>query len=949
MLGKFVAGEGKRPCRVLLVGEGPGKMEASIGRPFVGAAGEELNRYLLMQAGLRRSDCFITNIVRYRTDAENSDPTLEDIARDEHHLWKEIAEVRPEIIVTVGKIATQYFLGNVEMEFVFGLPQWSDKVPGVTVFPVFHPAAGLHQADRFSQLIYHSFNQLGKFLRGEMRHEVDRYPNPVYMECTAPKSLEGATIGLDTEGLTYNPWGLSYSTAEGTGFVVKAKNAKQFPIKSAEKVILHHALHDIPVLRAMGVDIDSCFDRLDDTMLMAHLLCVEPKRLKALSYRHARIKMDEYEDITHEAENRISYDYLQQVLSYKCVECNGIGELDVPYKKQPKCKKCADGLVLPTCKDCNGYGKVTAQEGEFDQEWLIKQLVGIGALIDPPKETKCKTCKGKGKVKDESQEYPVCETCSGTGYQSKFKRVKCEQCSGDGTGWSLPECQLTFNDDFTPRLYQPQSIGRILRRLCDGESGYRKGWRDLRSRIGSTTDYIEQRVGRMPETTLDDVNYAKAIHYSAQDADGTLRVYNKLQPRITEMGLEQAYAIDKGIIPIIDRMHTNGILINRDHFRDLEHKFTLEQQNVQQELFDTVGNYFNPNSQDQVQVQLARLGYEGLDSTDERTLQTISINCENLNTKKVIDLILEHRELGKMLSTYVIPIQQQADKHDRVHTTFIITGPATGRLASKNPNLQNIPSRTERGRLIRQGFIAREGCVLLSCDLDQIELRVGAHISQDPNMIDNFLRGLDPHTATAAKIFKVAYDEVDSMLHRYPAKTINFGVFYGMSAGKLQSELALNNFFITMEEAKSFIREWFEAYPMVRTFMGNVHAEVRVNGYVRSLFGHIRYLPNVHSKDNRIREDALRQAVNTPIQGTAGELLKIAKANIWKRTMPDVQRMGYFEPLLTVHDELIFEVEEGLADMAGAMVSFEMANAAKLLVPLAAKAKSAKTWAELKG
>lgn len=182
MIGKFVAGEGPRPCKYFVVGEGPGRMEASIGRPFVGPAGKELNRYLLMQAGLRRDQCYITNLVKYQTNENNDDPTVEDIARDEHFLLEELAAVRPELIITVGKVATQYFLGDIEMEFVYGIPQKSEKWPDVTIMPCIHPAAGLHQADRFSQLVFASFLQLGKYLRGELDYILEDYPSPVYQE-----------------------------------------------------------------------------------------------------------------------------------------------------------------------------------------------------------------------------------------------------------------------------------------------------------------------------------------------------------------------------------------------------------------------------------------------------------------------------------------------------------------------------------------------------------------------------------------------------------------------------------------------------------------------------------------------------------------------------------------------------------------------------------------------
>lgn len=864
MLGKFVAGEGNTEADLFFVGEGPGRMEAALGRPFMGPAGQDLNRLLLTLCGLKREDVWITNLVRWRTDEDNRDPNSDEIARDEHFLLNELEFIKPTIVVPVGAVATRYFLGpDTDMEHVYGLPQRSERWPGVVLFPVYHPAAGLHQADRFSQLVYNSFKQLGKYLKGEVRRVIDQHPYPEYEETFWPsKPYPPRPVAIDTEGIPSRPWGLSYSWYPGDAHVVGYDAGKNFETNCYDKVIFHNALWDLPVLRSMGVHIP--YDKLEDTMIQAHLLCVEPKRLKALAYRHAGMVMEEYQDVIKEADDKISKTYLEKAFSFKCDTCKGEGEVSRPWKKNP----------------------------------------------------------------------------------NKFTKEKCSTCVGDGTSWPRPRPRLVFNDDFTAKIYTPQGIGRRLKTGLAGVSGFRKRWedwdRDLRAPV-------EAEIGPMPEVTLDDIEpRSRAINYSARDADATLRVYNAFRPRIHSMDLEKAYEIDKGIIPIIDRMHQNGILINKEYFYDLDKKFEKEQYKALEDLHSELGLYFNPSSPVQVKKELSKLGIKDLESTDERTLKLMLLNAKNEKVSKVTKLCLEYRELSKMRSTYTGPLPEKADDSSRIHTTFIITGPATNRLASKNPNLQNIPTATPRGNSIRGGFIAKPGCKLLSVDLSQIELRVGAHLANEVNMIAAFESGKDLHTLTASKMFGVPYDQVDPKKHRYPAKTISFGVFYGMSKYRLQGELAIEGLVISLEEAQAFIDAWFAAYPGIKPYMHRVQAEARQNSYVRTMFGHIRYVPNVHCKDDRIREEALRQAGNHPVQGTSGEILKIAMANIHSRIYPELNRIGYFEPLLTIHDELVFEIHETLAELASAMVSYEMENAVKLLVPLTSSYKIADNWSELK-
>ncbi len=866
MIGKFVQGEGPNGAHIMLVGEAPGKMEASIGRPFCGVSGAELNRYLLMQSGLRRKDCYVTNVVKYRPDEFNSDPSPQDIARDEPYLLAEIEQIKPKVIVPVGRIATSYFLGDIDLEFEYGLPHWSDKF-NCYIFPLYHPAAGLHQADRYSKLIYNGFKRLGQFLLGNLEWKRDNNPCK-YIETTA--FYHSPEIAVDTEGYPTKPWGLSYSGEAGTGYVL----TQVMPwLGTRSRYIFHNALWDLKVLRGLGYEIP--YDKIEDNMLVAHLLCLEPKKLKALAYREAGMEMEEYKDVIKEADERISRRFLEHVfLATRCTNCNGQGEQERPWKRNP----------------------------------------------------------------------------------DKFTKEKCEICSGDGTTLPKPETQLIFNSDFSSQLYTPQSLGKRLRGIIDSGSNYRDKWNKTDY---SSRKYIESTFGKLPQVSLDAVEpRERAITYSARDADATLRVYNKLRPRLKKMGLEEAYKIDLGCIPIIDRMHQNGILIDSQYLRDLDAKFATEQYQVLQKLYDEVGIYFSPTSPKQMKRELAKLGIPDLESTNERTLKLLKIQTDNPKVKAVIDLGLEFRELSKMRGTYTYRLIDEADENSRIHTTFILSAqegedsaeaPSTGRLSSRNPNLQNIPVGQGRGEMIRAAFIAKPGCSLLSVDLSQIELRVGAHLAHEAAMIEAFRSGKDLHTYTAAKMFNIPYDQVDKKKHRYPAKSINFGIFYGMTEYRLQSELAVEGITISLAEAKDFIEAWFAIYPGMREYMHNVQAEARQNYFVRTMFGRIRYLPNVHSKDPRAQAEALRQAGNHPVQGSSGDILKIAMANVHARIYPEFKDSGFcFEPLLSIHDEIIFEVSDEIAEYVAKRVAYEMEHAVKLDVPLLSSHVIAKDWSKLK-
>jgi uracil-DNA glycosylase family 4 len=938
LIGKFVIGTGPAPAEILACAEGPGEVEAMEGVPLVGASGLEFDRLLRRAAKVRRDDIFVTNLVRYRTDEDNRDPTEEEIKNDEPYLQAEIAAVNPRVILSIGRLATAYFLGihrdDIDFEKLRSIPHESPVYPGVTVFPVLHPAAGIHQADRYAHLLYNDFERFGLYLRGYLWKTLDEYPEPKYQEVPSFYS-DAEYVAVDTEGWIHRPWGLSASDTSGTGFVVK--NGGTFVTAPHTKLIMHYGLHDLPVLNAMGIEIDP--SNIEDTNIQAYLLGIEPKRLKCLAYKHCGMEMDEYEEVTKEAEERVSRAYLERILSAQCGTCEGRGEVTVPYKRSPKCKGC----------DGSGTEEVIPKRP-------AKNLKNAKALVEWEKEI------------DSLRKYNPCVVCFGTGKQSKTKIEKCPTCNGDGTTWEKPATVIVEEDDGSESNYNPQSVGRRARSILKSGTGFRSKWEDAHEAVKGP---VESVLGRMPITTLDEVaDQKRVIDYSSKDSDATLRVFHSLNPRIDEMDLRQAYEIDKAIVPIISRMQSNGILIDKDYFSDLGKEFEIAKREKKDLLQALVGYRLNPASSKQVgellyrklQLKAPKKTKKGDDeSTEEKALQMLTIKyADDERVKPIVEAILDYRELHKMLGTYIYPIPRQANKNDRVHTQFSITRTSTGRVASSNPNLSNIPTRTELGKRIRNGFLSRKGTVLLSVDLDQIELRVCAHLSQDQSMIDAFVGASrcfinialgkckchDIHRATGAKMFNVSPEEVTDF-QRGIGKKINFGVLYGMSENRLMNELALEGIRISKQEAKHFLQAWFKAYPGVTDYMEKCYAEARSKGYVRTMFGHIRYLPNVHSVLDRIREEALRQAGNAPIQGSAADIFKIALKSI-DTELPEMRLLGYCEPLLNIYDEVIFEVEEGIAEPIAARIEYVMSHAVELLVPLGAKGNTAKRWGELK-
>ncbi len=416
----------------------------------------------------------------------------------------------------------------------------------------------------------------------------------------------------------------------------------------------------------------------------------------------------------------------------------------------------------------------------------------------------------------------------------------------------------------------------------------------------------------------------------------------RLRGDVEAADLRQVYeTIDRPLVPVLLRMEQAGARVDLGALRELDAKLTSEMHRVGEEIYAASGHRFNINSPKQLGDVLfnkmdlpkpLKYGKGKVVSTAQDVLEELA------EVNAVPRMVLEYRHLAKLKSNYVDQLPVLADADGRVHTTFNQVGTATGRLSSTNPNLQNIPIKTELGREIRAAFIAAPGRVLLSADYSQIELRLMAHFSQDPLLVHAYKTGLDIHTLTASEVFGVPADRIDKTT-RNRAKAVNFGIVYGISPFGLAANLGIDQ-----KEARLYIDRYFERYAGVRAFIDRTLEETRATQKVRTLFGRSRPIPDIGSRNANLRGFAERTAVNTPLQGTAADLIKIAMIRIDRRLSSEGLKA---QMTLQVHDELLFDVPEDEAERVRALVKEEMESVIELSVPIVADAELGGNWRDL--
>ncbi len=451
-------------------------------------------------------------------------------------------------------------------------------------------------------------------------------------------------------------------------------------------------------------------------------------------------------------------------------------------------------------------------------------------------------------------------------------------------------------------------------------------------------------VGRgKAEINFSGVTVERAMEYSCEDADITLKVKAILEKQLKEdQNQELFHNLEMKLLPVLMDMEVSGIKIDIPFFREMSLSFTRRIRELEKEIFKEAGTDFNLNSPQ----QLAHILFERLElPAQKKTVKTKSSSTDvkvlkklALEGYKIPGLILQYRTLAKLKSTYLDALVKIVNpKTGRIHTSYNQTVAATGRLSSSNPNLQNIPIRGEEGREIRKGFIAEDGYYLLSADYSQVELRLFAHYSEDAALIEAFQMGQDIHTRTASEILGIPIADITPEKRRI-AKAINFGIIYGMGAKKLSDELNID-----IKVAREYIESYYNRYKGVARYRETMAELAKKQGYVTTLFNRRRYIPEINSDNNMIKAEAERIAINTPIQGTAADLIKMAMINIHAR----LKREGFkTRMLLQVHDELVFEVPEAEIAIIPDILKREMEDVYKLSVPLKVDAGYGKNWDE---
>lgn len=969
------------PNRIAIVGEGPGADEDIAGVPFVGKSGEELDRGLDAHS-IVPDDCFITNIGRV-FKVGNPDPTQEDIETWEELLHEELNTAKPLFIAAVGRISTRYFLGDVDMDAVHGIPyevvlDWLHNGNGgrVVIIPVVHPAAGFYSTELQAVTAY-DFSILGAVVKRKILPRnpeyADQYPTPKYTDLTDEATdlgiitlkLSGGTpadplpVAIDTEGLPGSPWGLSFSVQPGEAFNIRKVHRLALRIfynalikgirEGRLHVVLHNSLHDLRVLRELGIPLPD--GSYTDTMVLAYHLCIEPQGLKALAYRHAGMEMDSYDEIVQEAQDKIALEYYELMESLT-----------------------ADGITYATLE--RTYWEFAV--GVRDVKYVAATLELANAEIVVWKTKKVKTFKPKKVMVPASNPVSV----------GPFKYIE-------------PYSLLVRNADtgqLESKVKKPQQIDFRVRQAM---KAYRSGKitaAHLRKRWDSTDDLIvdlvEEVIGEMREASLDDVPLERAAVYAMRDADATRRIYPILKERHWAMGLTRIGKIDHDIIPMVDKMQEVGMPVDVEYFKRLSVDLAERALVVQQFIRDAFDVWINPNSGEQVADLLfskVEDGGYGLVPT-KQTKGTVDKETGEVKGKRgstvdkvleglrdehpIIPMILEYRGLHKAKTSFCDVAIRKAvlenvgiidDNGDFtgdyeqqwvVHCNFRITRVSSGRLSATKPNLMAVVGG-KLGEEIREGYIAGEGYTFAEWDLNQVEMRVMASEANDAFLISMFMADEDVHTGTADKMFnlnlKRPYNkrQVDKDKHRDPAKRTGFGVITGIQGPGLVDQMRLQGIIVSEDEATQWIVDWLAACPAVSRYMQACISEASQFGYVRDWAGRIRYLPGIHSPFRHIRAEAGRQSHSHKIQAGAQSIMKIAMHTVWVEVIPYWQDKGKFVvPVLQIHDALMlrlkgFNKEEMVELDAQVRAAFFSAAPDGFRIPLDAGSGTATTWGKL--
>ena len=950
--------------RVMIVGEAPAPNEGEGGEPWKGHAGQYLDA-LLAKSGLHRNDVILTNVTKCKP-SNGDDPTREqaNFCAD-RWLAKEVELFQPEIIMTLGKAATDYFVGEGEtIEHRHGIPQSlllqhdheHTPVDDTTILPAYHPSSGFYETANM-RFIQDDFAVLGKLVNGEaINRPTDTIP-PAYFEAERgwesdfDPALESGVIGLDTEIVEGKLWSVQTSAEPGQGVFFNADDWDNNWL-AGKRVTVHNYMFD-----SQFVDLP---EETDDTMVMAYVLGL-PQGLKELAWRLCGMEMKSYmETISgHRKDKAMAY------LKSAVPESSGMSDKEEDFWRFHQAHPDVYQVLCQLARDWKENSQkrkaaLSMRKLYEDARWMTN----VGA-------------------DDESYRLPnnhipfysrlVMEREEDLAGMFQTKKQK----HGDGNPLVEPELGVSWSDppliedlkwDSKTQSYgtvakTPQHITKKIKRIItdvesgkEGKNGPVDPWERWQKFDPRERAEIERDLGRMPDAHLGDIPRDEAVYYSARDPDASIRVRSVLNDQIDAKGLRFAYEIDRQTLPIAREMEKNGIRVNLRRLAWLSASYTIQMQEKSEEIFslldikrDGVVWRFNPNSDNELRkLFFVELGFRPTKLTKKTRLPSVEGDELAKIDHPVVKLIEEYRHLAHLKSSFSDPLQKFADKNDRIHTTVKTTRTGTGRWSMAKPNLMQIPTRTELGRQVREAFEAEVGFKLFTADYSQIEMRVVAHLSNCIPMIQMFKDGRDIHTETAAEIFGVRPEDVTSA-QRNPSKTTGFGVVYGLTAMGLYTQMqseGLDQY--TESDCEKFIKEYYRTKPGLKTWQDKTLSFARLNGYVADMFGRIRYTPEMLCPIPRYRGDGERKAINMPVQSTAQGILKLAMVNIWREMRKKNLPMELIRWLLQIHDELIWEIPTYMIEVWKAFVTDLMEKAVSLSVPVKVESGYGDNWSLLK-
>lgn len=879
----------------MVIGEYPGRAEALSGRPFSGATGKELDRFF---DGVRlpsRWDIFVTTWIR-EWPGEDIEYTQADFDRDEPALCDEIRALQPTVVVTLGRNITRWFLGDVDLEdvhaFQWYLPADSPrrslfKQPdGVVIHAGYNPAAGFRSPELSSAVAY-DFSQLEAYVNGEITARKlydDPHPQPAYTEICDITTLDRVMHG---------------------GGLVELEFA-------ADTEGLPHRPWSVQICDAAGTAWIVRQRNLDLMQRFASWVNTHPARYR-FTFHAALHDLGMFRVFGIDVRRLVFDD--TSIMSYNL-------QLEPPGLK-PLCVRW-NGMAMQSFDEI--MGDVST---EIAQDWLL-------------------SCTSV-------EEMEWSERC-----QAEFDRLTTTPYT-DAKGRVKPGRKLRVLPKL-PKTDLHKALERCLRSKTP-----RKLWEK------QTIDHLvaaEPKYGEMWEATLDNVEPEKALHYAGRDADGTHRLKPKLYERIVANNLVDVYEADLGTVLLIDRMQQIGIKPDLPHFVSLSEDLGFELVEIQTRLaqrlaaagaFDLSSAFeFNANSTYQVGdllfkhfgLPVLKETRDGDPSTNDKILEALQkqpgldVACRDV----IID-IREYREVYKLKHTFVDKIPSYVDRwprDGRIHASFRITRTLTGRLAASDPNLLAMPKHGKFAERFRQGFVCDEGHYLGSWDLSQIELRILAHLSQDPVLLAAYTNGLDLHAKLAQRIFGGDEKDHKKGITRLAAKAINFGLPMGMTNIGLCVELKKNGVDVNEDDAQRWLDETMALYFNVPLYQQEMIAQARRLGYVMDIRGRRFYLGGIRSSHRATRSEAERQAGALPIQAGAQECMKLAEAAIWKMIVRRQDAGEWVEPIIQIHDDVILEFDKRLTKDINAEMVYCMTKvpAHLLSIPIETSGDAGECWGD---